>query len=63
MNNSTYAIARIIKRADDIALSDIQAQGLHIMQARILCEDLNRALRVDPLAAGTPYSIVNLAAI
>jgi hypothetical protein len=62
MTNATYAIARIIKRADDIALTDIQAQGLHILQARRLCDDLNQDARVSDPMAGNAYTIVNLAA-
>lgn len=62
MDNATYAITRIVKRADDIALIDIQAQGLHILQARRLCEALNRHMATDCPIAGPAYAIVNLAA-
>jgi len=62
VNNATYAIARIVKRADDITLSDIQAKGLYILQARRLCDDLNQEARVSDPMGGNPYTIVNLAA-
>jgi hypothetical protein len=66
---NTYAIARIIKRADDIALNDVQAKGLHILQARRLCDDLNRESRIATHSSGgevyqdCAFHIVNLGAI
>ena len=63
MRNNTYAIARIVKSADMIKLNDLQARGLHILQARRLCEDLNRESRIADNMAGDRFHIVNLAAL
>jgi hypothetical protein len=63
MKNNTYAIARIVKSADMIKLNDLQAKGLHILQARRLCEDLNRGARESDCMAGDRFHIVNLGAM
>jgi hypothetical protein len=62
MKTKTYAIARIVKAADAIRFDDLQAIGLHIFEARAICEDLNKGVRESDCMAGDRFHIVNLAA-